>query len=189
MKRWLLILVCGACLAQESEPSKPAESGGMKAWEWANFLVLAAGIGYVVGKNAGPAFDARTRKIRKDMVEADEMRQEAEARAAAVEQRLANLEAEIAGLRAEAQQEEQVETERYHQQTAAEIAKIQAHAEQEIVAAGKAARIELKRYAARLSVELAERKIRGSMNAEVEDALVRGFTNNLQETASRTQSI
>ena len=40
------------------------------------------------------------------------------------------------------------EHERVRQETAAELAKIRAHAEREIASAGKAARAELKRYSA-----------------------------------------
>ena len=65
------------------------------------------------------------------------------------------------------------------QHTAAEIAKIQAHAEQEIASAGKAARMELKRYSAELAIDLAEQKIRARMTPETQDALVRGFVRDL----------
>ncbi len=127
-------------------------------WQWANFLVLAGFIGWLVEEERRALFAARSRKIRKEMIEADEIRQEAEARAAEVERRLANLEAEIAALRAESAREAKAETERLARQTAAEIAKIQAHAEQEIAAAGKAARMELKRYAAGLAMDWRSRK-------------------------------
>jgi F0F1-type ATP synthase membrane subunit b/b' len=73
-----------------------------------------------------------------------------------------------------------VEIERLAQHTAAEIAKIQAHAEQEIASAGKAARTELKRYSAQLAVELAEQKIRARMTPQTQDALVRGFVRDLK---------
>jgi F0F1-type ATP synthase membrane subunit b/b' len=66
------------------------------------------------------------------------------------------------------------------QQTEAEIAKIQAHAEQEIASAGKAARMSLKRYAADLAVSLAEQKVRARMTPDTEDALVQGFVRNLR---------
>lgn len=156
------------------------ESGHLAAWKWANFLVLAGGLGYLAGKNAGPFFAARSKKIRKDMIDADEIRKDAEARAAAVERRLANLEAEIAALRAESHQEERAETERLRHHAAAEMAKIEAHAEQEIAAAGKAARMDLKRHAAELAVDLAEKKIRARMTPDTQDALVRGFVRDLK---------
>jgi F-type H+-transporting ATPase subunit b len=189
----VLLLILGvavmapAVYSQEKEEAKAheaesheAEEGGLSAWKWANFVVLAAGIGYLIGKNAGPMFSARSRQIRKDIVEAEAAREEAEARAAEVDRRLANLEAEIAALRGEASREAEAETRRLEQHTAAEIGKIQAHSEQEIAAAAKAARMELRRYSAELAIELAERKIRDRMTPEAQDTLVRSFVRDLQ---------
>jgi F-type H+-transporting ATPase subunit b len=141
-------------------------------------------LGYLIKKNAGPFFEARGKKIHQDMLDAQEMRADAEKRAADVDRRLANLEAEIAALRAESQGEAKAETERAMQHTAAEIAKIQAHAEREIVSAGKAARMDLKRYSADLAVQLAEEKIRARMTGEAQDNLVRGFVHDLKHPAS-----
>jgi hypothetical protein len=83
-------------------------------------------------KHAGPYFAARAAGISKDLVESERTAKEAEARAAEVDRRLAGLEVEIAALRAESQKEAAAETERYAQQTTAEIAKIGANGEQEI---------------------------------------------------------
>ena len=80
-----------------SEASGEGEHGGMEIWKWANFAILAGGLGYLIGKNAGPFFAGRTQQIRKDMIESGEMRKQAEARAAEVDRRLASLETEIAG--------------------------------------------------------------------------------------------
>jgi F-type H+-transporting ATPase subunit b len=148
--------------------------------KWANFLLLAGLLGYTLGKNAGPFFAARSAGIRKDMDESLRQRQEAEAKAADVDRRLANLEKDIAALRGQSEAEAKTETERMAQQTEAEIAKIQAHAEQEIGSAGKAARMALKRYAAELAVGLAEQKVRARMTPDTEDALVQGFVRNLR---------
>jgi F-type H+-transporting ATPase subunit b len=148
--------------------------------KWANFLLLAGLLGYTLGKNAGPFFATRSAAIRKDMDESLRQRKEAEAKAAEVDRRLANLEKDIAALRGQSETEAKVETERMAQQTEAEIAKIQAHAEQEIASAGKAARMALKRYAAELAVGLAEQKVRARMTPDTEDALVQGFVRNLK---------
>ena len=48
-------------------------------------------------------------------------------------------------------------------ETVADIAKIRAHAQQEIAAAGKAARASLKQYAADLSLDLAAQRIQGRL--------------------------
>ena len=150
------------------------------ALKWANFLLLAGLLGYTLGKNAGPFFSARSASIRKDMEESLRQRKEAEAQAADVDRRLANLEKDIAALRGQGEAEARAETERMAQQTEAEIAKIQVHAEQEIASAGKAARMSLKRYAADLAVSLAEQKVRARMTPDTEDALVQGFVRNLR---------
>lgn len=178
----LFLFVAPAAVRAQVRPA--GEGSGLKTWEWANFLLLAGGLGYIIGKNAGPAFDARGRRIRKDLVEAEETKKEADARAAAVERRLARLSEEIAALREEAKREEEAEHARYDHQIAAEVAKIEAHAEQEIVAAGKAARMELKRYAAELALGLAEQKLRTRITPETEDRLVRGFVRNVESSSA-----
>jgi F-type H+-transporting ATPase subunit b len=172
------VLLAGAAVAQEGQGAEG--EGSLQLWKWANFALLAGAIIYFVAKSAPAFFAARSLSIRKEIIEANEARKEAEARAAAVEARLANLGAEIAALRAEAQDEGRAETKRITQHTAEEIAKIQAHAEQEIAAAGKTARLELKRYAAGLAVQLAQQKIQARMTPATQDALVRGFVRDLQ---------
>jgi F-type H+-transporting ATPase subunit b len=174
----LVLLLSPAAVRAEEKHGE--EEGSLKVWEWANFALLAAGLGYVIAKNAGPAFDARGRRIRKEMVEAEEAKREADARAADVERRLAHLADEIAALRAEAQREGEAENARYARSSAAEMAKIQAQAEQEIDAAGKAARMELKRHAAELAIALAEQKLRARITPETEDRMVRGFVKNIE---------
>jgi F0F1-type ATP synthase membrane subunit b/b' len=200
MKRFALFLVlcvpATVIQAQESptqeSPTKEAheagEEGHLEIWKWANFLLLAGALGYLIGKNAGPFFDARSRSIRQDMEDSLRQRQEAEARAAEVDRRLASLEADIAELRGASQREAQAETDRMARQTAAEIAKIQAHAEQEIASAGKAARMELKRYSAELAIGLAEQKIRARMTPDAQDAQVQGFVRDLTRDPTRHQT-
>jgi F-type H+-transporting ATPase subunit b len=185
-----LILLAGlAALVPAARAAEQGEAGNLNGWKWANFVVLAGGLGYLIGKNAGPFFATRSQQIRKDMVEAGVERQEADARVAGVERRLANLESEIAGLRAEAQKEAQAETSRMAQQTTLEMAKIQAQAEQEIASAAKAARTDLKRYSAQLAVGLAEGKIRERMTPAVEDALVEGFVHDLDGPSPKVQTL
>lgn len=167
--------------SQAADKPAEGEKPGMDVWKWANFLLLAGIIGWAVHKNAGPFFAARTLQIKKDMLEADDLRTQSEARAADVERRLANLENDLAGLRAESAREAEAETARLSRATAAEIAKIQAQAEQEIAAAAKAARLELKRYSAELAIGLAEDKIRARLTPEMQQALISGFVRHLEQ--------
>ena len=183
MKRWLRLLALGLALlvpAAFAETKEGGEDSGLEWWKVANFLILAGGLGYLVYKNAGPFFENRSRKILQDIAHADDARQEAETRVREVERRLANLESEIAALRAESALEAESETERMRQQTVAEMAKIRAHAEQEIASAGKAARLDLKRYSAQLAIRHAEQTVRSRMTPDTQDGLVRGFVRELE---------
>jgi len=173
---FLFCLAAGLSFAEGTE----AGDGNLQLWKWANFLLLAGGLGYLMRKMLPPLFASRSQAITKDMAESEKIRQDAEARAAEVERRLAGLEAEIAALRAESQKEAGAETGRLAAHTAAEIAKIQAQSQRDIADAAKAARTELKQYAAGLAIHLAERKIRGRMTPAVEDGLVRAFVRDLK---------
>jgi len=144
-------------------------------WEWANFVLLAGGLGYVIKKNAGPYFAQRSRQIRQGMADADAARAASDAKVAEVDRRLANLQAEIEAMRTNAQQEAEAETERVRREAAAELAKIRQHLTEEVEAAGKAARLELRRYSAELALGLAEQKIAARMSPETQDRLVGAF--------------
>jgi F-type H+-transporting ATPase subunit b len=156
---------------EEKEPSE--------IWKWANFALLAGGLGYLVAKNAPAFFAARSKKIVEDMTAARKLGEEAEARVADVERRLANLESEIVVMRGQSQAQIAAETGRLQAHAAAEIVKIQALAQREIESAGKAARMELRRFTARLAVDLAQRRIEAGMTQETQDGLVRGFVHDL----------
>jgi F-type H+-transporting ATPase subunit b len=151
---------------------------------WVNFAILVGGLAYLVKKYGAPFLAARSQKISQDIVEAARVRKDAEARSAEVDRRLANLESDLAALRVESQKE--LESQRRHAagRSAAEMAKIHEHAEQEIAAAGKLARLELKRYSAELALALAAQKIRARMTSNTQDALVSGFVKDLGRPAS-----
>ena len=171
----LFSLAAGLAFAEGKESDED-----LRIWKWANFLVLAGGLGYLMVKSLPPLFTARTAAITKDMVESQKIRQHADAQAADVERRLAAIEMEIAALRAESKAETGAEAGRLEQHTAAEIARIRAQTVREIVDAGKTARKELTSYAARLSIDLAGQKIRSRMTPATQDRLVGGFVRNLK---------
>jgi F-type H+-transporting ATPase subunit b len=181
-------LIIAALAAAAALPALAQEGGAggqveaPQALMVANFVILAIGLGWMIAKNGGPFFAARLKKIRQDIEQGEEARREAERRAAEVEQRLANLDNEIAALRLESQKELENELERMRQKTSADRERIRVHAEQEIAAAGKTARGELKRYLAELAIGLAEHKIRARMNAATHDALIGSFVENLDRS-------
>jgi len=172
-------------LQHETEAKKIEESHGVTEhgtqllWGWVNFLLLAGGLGYVIKKNAGPYFAQRSQQIRKGMDDADRARAEAEAKMAEVDRRLANLAADIEKLRREAHEEGRAEAHRIRLEAAAEMAKIQNRTVEEIAAAGKAARLDLRRYSAGLALSLAETKIAARLSPQIQEGLVNGFVTRL----------
>jgi len=185
-----LLLGASLVMAQEA-PAAATNPEGAKSeaasepspiWAWANFAILAGALGYLIVKKGGPWFAQRSLAIRKGIAEAEEIRRGAEASAAEVDRRLAGLQTAINDLRANAQREQSAEGERIRQQTAADLARIQDHAAREIDAAGKSARLDLKRYAAQLAIDLAEQKIRRQMTPEVQAALIERFGRDLDHS-------
>jgi F-type H+-transporting ATPase subunit b len=185
---WLAIsaLFLLPAFAQETGNDRKAEeSGSQETWRIVNFVLLAGGLGFLIVKNGGPFFAARSRKITEDLAQGEEARREAERRAAEVERRLSTLDTEIARLREESRKEADNQRERMRQETASELAKMQARTEQEIASAGKTARAELKRYSGELAIGIAEQKIRSRMNADTQDTLVVGFLGELEDPSAR----
>jgi F-type H+-transporting ATPase subunit b len=179
--RWLLLgALLVAPLAFGAEHKNAAEDEGKwLAWKWVNFLILAGGLGYLIGKNAGPFFRSRTAGIQKDISESGRLREEAEEKAREIEGRLAALGAEIEKLRAEASAVFSVEGERIRQETERHLARLRQQTEREIESMSKAAREGLHAYAARLALDLAEERIRSCMDAPAQSRLLDAFTRQL----------
>jgi F-type H+-transporting ATPase subunit b len=183
----ILLLLCVAFAgAQETAETKTNNEPGM-VWKWANFAILAVGLGYLIAKNLPPFFRSRTSEIQKGITEAQQIKRDAEKRALEVEAKLQRLGAEIEEFRTQARAEMQQEGERIRQETVKQITHQEHQAQLEIEAAGKAARRQLKDYAAKLALDLAEQRIRARLNASTDAALVDGFIQDLelQEKESR----
>jgi F-type H+-transporting ATPase subunit b len=172
----MLVLTAAIAAAQESSEA-PGESNEL--FKWANFLILVAGLGYLIAKNLPPFFASRTAEIQKGILESQKIKREAEARASEVEARLAALGAEIEKFKATAHTEMEQEAARIREEATRHVAKLQQQAEQEVETAGKLARNDLKRYAAKLALDLAEQRIRTRLDAAAENVLVEDFVKDL----------
>ena len=161
------------------EAGGAAEKPSMLLWTVLNFLFLAGGIGYLATKHGGPLLSARSAEIRAGLAAGEKAKAEADARAAQVQKQLANLQQEVAAMRASAKEERDREAERIRHDAQAEIARIHFQAEHEIESAGKMARIEVQRAAAKMAIELAENKVRSSMSPDIQTALLQGFLSDL----------
>ena len=148
-------------------------------WKWANFIILVGALGYVIKKKAGPFFSARDAEIQKNIAAAHKMKEEADARMAEVEKRLAGIEADIRALRESARQEAAAEGERVRRETDREMAKVQAHAEMEIEAAVRSARLQLKIYTGKLATGLAREKVLARLTPQTQNKLIDLFVDGL----------
>jgi F0F1-type ATP synthase membrane subunit b/b' len=163
----------------KSEAKSEQKEDSLMIWKVANFVMLAAGLGYLMRKHLPPFFHSRTTEIQKDITEAQQQKQAADKRAAEVEAKLATLGAEIEKFRTQAKSEMEQEGARIRQETAVQIAKLQKQAEAEIESSGKSASRELSAYAAQLSLDLAEQRIRTRLDGPTEAGLVDDFVKEL----------
>jgi F-type H+-transporting ATPase subunit b len=192
LSRATLVILLGlavACCAlpQEtpasSEKTEAGQGDSMIWWKWANFAILAVGLGYLIGKNVPPLFRKQSDDIQGALAEAARIKQEAAAYAAGVEARLANLQREIAKLREDAHADMAAEGDRIRKETEHHLERIREQSVQEVELMTRGAKAELRKYAAELAIGLAEERIRARMNPATQDKLVSGF---LQDLHGRT---
>ncbi|MGH9427990.1 MAG: hypothetical protein ACRD2L_17030, partial [Terriglobia bacterium] len=132
---------------------------GLEAWKFLNLFIFI-GLAFLLHRRFGrplrEALRARGEGIKRELLRARAERDQALAKLAEVESRFANLDAAVARVKERAEAEAEAEKRRMSEATEAEIGKIQEQAKREIESAGKAARQELRKFAAQESVRLAE---------------------------------
>ncbi len=144
-----------------------------------NLLLFVGLMFYVLRRPIGEGFKARREGIRRDLMRAQEERGAALAKLEEVEQRLSRLDAEVEVVRAQAQREAEEERLRIERSTAEDARKIREQAQREIESAAKAARADLRAYAAEQSVRLAEEMIRRELRPDDDARLVREYVEDL----------
>ncbi len=164
----------------EQKRLNEAESDQMLGWRWANFAILAVVLGFFAYKYGNPYFAGETAQIRTGLEEARARRADAERRAADVQKRLANLGPEIESFRKIAADERARAIENLGKRLESETASLRASAEAQIESFGRNTTLDLRRHAARIALELAEQRIRGRMNPDLEHRLAGQFTAGLK---------
>jgi F-type H+-transporting ATPase subunit b len=147
------------------------------AFTVANFLVLAALVGWFLLKTLPKTFRDRSTAIQKDLVDARTATEEASARLRSVEERLSKLDEQIAALRTQADKDSAHDEHRIKASIEEDKQKIIAAAEQEIAAATALAHRQLQQYAAELAIDQAARKL--VVTAETDRLLVQRFAQRL----------
>jgi F-type H+-transporting ATPase subunit b len=145
---------------------------GLEVWKFVNLGIFILGLLYFVKRPLSEAFRSRREAIRRELAEAKSERDQALAKLAVVEERLRGLDSEVAALQEQSKIQAQTERERIARETEKEMTTLREQAQREIENAGKVARQELRRFAARQSVRHAEEIVRHEMRADDDARLI-----------------
>jgi F-type H+-transporting ATPase subunit b len=158
---------------------------GLELWKFVNLFLFIAAALYLhrrFGRPIREALRARSERIKRELIRAREERDQALAKLAEVEARFERLDAEVAMVSEKASAEAEAEKTRIKSSTELEISRMQDQAKREIESAGKAARLELQRFAAEESVRLAEEILEREMRPEDDARLTKRSVEELGRT-------
>jgi F0F1-type ATP synthase membrane subunit b/b' len=145
---------------------------GLEAWKFINLGIFIAVALYLLRRRLKEALLARRERIRLELVEAENERQEAALKLSEAEALLANVDADVAGVRNMARKEAEMERQRLATATEREIEKLGLQAEREIETASKVAKKELQKFLAQRSVDLAREAVRLKMRPDDDVRLI-----------------
>ncbi len=132
---------------------------GLELWKFVNLAIFIGLAWYLHRKFGRPiqeAFRARSETIKQELASARLERDQALAKLTEVETLFSKLDSELVRIKEQAQAEAVAERKRMEAATEQEITKIREQARREIESAGKAARHDLRKFAATESVRIAE---------------------------------
>ena len=128
-------------------------------WPVANFIIFVGVLYYFLNRPVRDYMATRSSTIRKDLVEAAELRAAAAAQLAAIEQKLQALPGELSALRTRGAEEIKLEEQRIAAQAAADRDRLLDQTRREIDLQVRLAKKAILEHAADLSVQLATERI------------------------------
>ena len=158
--------------------------GGMirgMAWPVANFVIFLGILYYFFNKPFSEYLAGRSATIRKDLVEAAELKTTATAQLAAIEQKLQALPGELNALRTRGAEDIKAEEQRIAAQAAADRERMLEQTRREIDLQVRLAKREILEHAADLSVQLATDRIRKEVTPADQDRLVDRYLTQVKE--------
>jgi F-type H+-transporting ATPase subunit b len=191
-----LVAVAPAAALAEEEAAAAHESGAEAeapkldthrlVFQFINFGVLAAILGFFGGKAINKALLARHQQLKTDLAAAAEARAAAEGRAAEQQRRLETLESEIAKIRASIKQEAEDEKQRLIAAAEARAKAITEETKFLLDQQVKEAEITLKREVAEAAVKIAEALVTKSLHAGDQQRLVETFVGDVATPSTPT---
>jgi len=158
--------------------------GGMilgMGWPVANFIIFVGVLYYFLNQPLRDYLATRSSAIRKDLVEAAELKATANAQLATIEQKLQALPGELTALRARGAEEIKAEEQRIAAQAAADRDRLLEQTRREIELQVRLAKKEILEHAADLSVQLATERIRKEVTPADQDRLVDRYLSQVKE--------
>ena len=154
-------------------------------YKFINFSLLVGALVYLLKKPVTVFFSDRSASIRKGLEEGRKALEASQAQLKAVEEKLQHLEEEIAAFKASAGREMEAERQRLKLEEAQEAEKLLQAARAQTEVALRAAKVELKSYAAEQAVQLAEAIIRGRLDEAGQRKLVGEFLADVEKKNER----
>jgi F-type H+-transporting ATPase subunit b len=176
------LLVSGLFLAlsaQAEEAGSASQQSAENLFKWINFALVAGLIVWLCLKRGPGFFGRRADAISSDIQKSTEAKNQAEQQLRDAETKLESLEKEVADLRASARRESSAEAERIRNLTVTDEQKIAEAGKAEIDAAERAARLELKAFAANLAVNGAESLLQQQLTPAAQEQLINNFVKTL----------
>lgn len=158
--------------------------GGMilgMGWPVANFIIFVGVLYYFLNQPLRDYLATRSSAIRKDLVEAAELKATANAQLATIEQKLQALPGELTALRTRGAEEIKAEEQRIAAQAAADRDRLLEQTRREIELQVRLAKKEILEHAADLSVQLATERIRKEVTPADQDRLVDRYLSQVKE--------
>jgi F-type H+-transporting ATPase subunit b len=151
-------------------------------WPVANFIIFVGVLYYFFNAPFKEYLAGRSSTIRKDLVEAAELRANATAQLAAIEQKLQALPGELTTLRTRGAEEIKAEEQRIAAAAAADRERMLEQTRREIDLQVRLAKKEILEHAADLSVQLATERIKKETTPADQDRLVDRYLSQVKET-------
>ena len=196
----LLTAFAPAVVAQEHPPAPgtgheaqtPAEGehhdesiGGMilgMGWQVANFIIFAGVLYYFLNQPIRDYLASRHSAIRKDLVEAAELRAAANDQLARIDAKLQALPGELTALGARGAEEIKAEDQRIAERAAADRDRLLEQTRREIELQVRLAKKEILEHAANLSVQLATERIKKEVTPADQERLVDRYLTQVKES-------
>jgi F-type H+-transporting ATPase subunit b len=150
-------------------------------WPVANFIIFVGVLYYFLNQPIRDYLVTRSSVIRKDLVEAAELRAAANDQLAKIESKLAALPGELNALRTRGAEEIRAEEQRISQQAAADRDRLLEQTRREIDLQVRLAKKEILEHAANLSVQLATERIKKDVTPADQERLVDRYLSQVKE--------